>query len=354
MNRALFLTLIFCSVINAAPAQPPFLGADSVDVVVKEVAQIPESSQSFTVSSELFFSFFKKSQAFENISQCECTQTKECSKLLTEHCLTLSQAKQIRKTSIATFKLSFPEENLSCAIKLMTRKVGSQLFTTFTIFVPQKNAPEITQVLINFCNAAIPRLSLMQKHSGKVYSGVFVLGVGLYVKWYNSPKQKQRRKNIYEKEREIKLREEQEEWERKNPEKVAAAKAKAEARHREDTEKAEKALEKNYSTELERERAEEIVKREQDLTKLRPNFLKYIEVKKTTLAASSQGDCEACFCGEDFVESEEQWSTKNCICRGPYFHEVCILRHIAPKDIHWADRYRPVTSTKTTCPTCSQ
>jgi hypothetical protein len=185
MNRTLFLTLIFCSVINAAPAQPPFLGADSVDVVVKEVAQIPESSQTFTVSSELFFSFFKKSQAFENISRCECTQTKECSKLLTEHCQTLSQAKQIRKTSIATFKLFFPEEKLSCAIKLMARKVDSQLFTTFTIFVPQKNDPKITHALINFCNAAIPRLSFMQKHSGKVYSGVFVVCVGLGLKWYS-------------------------------------------------------------------------------------------------------------------------------------------------------------------------
>ena len=163
INQILF-TLIFCSLINAIPTQPPFLGAHSVDVAVKEVAQMPESAQIFVILPDLFFNFFKKTQSFESISQCECTQTKECSKMLTEHCQTLSQAKQIRKTSIVTYQLFFPEEKLSCAIKLMARKVDSQLFTTFTLFVPQKNDPKITQALINFCNAAIPRLSFIQRN----------------------------------------------------------------------------------------------------------------------------------------------------------------------------------------------
>lgn len=185
INQILF-TLIFCSLLSAAPTQLPFLGAHSVDVAVKEVSQIPESSKTFIIASDLFFDFFKKPQSFENIAQCKCTQTAECSKMLTQHCKTLSEAKQIRKTSIVTYQLFFPSENFSCAIKLMTRKVDSQLFTTFTLFVPQKNAPEITAALINFCNAAIPRLSFMQKHSGKVYSAIFVACVGLSAKWYST------------------------------------------------------------------------------------------------------------------------------------------------------------------------
>ena len=330
INRTLFLTLIFCSVINAVPAQPPFLGADSVDVVVKEVAQIPESSQSFTVSSELFFDFFKKPQAFDQISQCECTQIKECSKLLTEHCQTLSQAKQIRKTSIATFKLSFPEEKLECAIKLMARKIGSQFFTTFTIFVPQKNDPEIAHALINFCNAAIPRLSFMQKHSGKVYSGVLVACVGLGMRWYYSPKQKLKRT-----EASIKnglLAASSPEAMARRARMIEAANAKA--------------------------KEEEAAK----LAKLRPKYSSFIEVKKITTAQVSGAEAEACFCGDDFSEGEQQWSTLNCTCKNALFHEICILGIMETQPISAAaQEYRPgdgreyrVEITRTTCPICNQ
>jgi len=183
-TRHPFLFLIVCSVINTAPTQPPFLGAYSVDVAVKEVVKNPESSKSFRIDSDRFFSFFLMPRPFQSVLGCECEQIQEYSKLLTEHCKSLAQAKQARKTGIITCNLSFPDEDFSCAIKLIARKVDSQLFATFTIFVPKKNDPEISQALINFCNAAIPRLSFMQKHSGKIYvvsgiSGLFFLVIFL-------------------------------------------------------------------------------------------------------------------------------------------------------------------------------
>ena len=183
MNRTFFLTLIFCSAINTTPTQPPFLGAYSVDVAVKEVVKNPKSSKSFRIDSDRFFSFFRTPRPFQSVLRCECEQIQEYSKLLREHCKSLAQAKQARKTGIITCNLSFPDEDFSCAIKLIARKVDSQLFATFTIFVPQKNDPEITQALINFCNAAVPRLSFMQKHSGKVYGTASTIGFFILVKY---------------------------------------------------------------------------------------------------------------------------------------------------------------------------
>ena len=178
MNKNLLISiLIFSSFIKTAPTQPPFLGVYSVDVVVKEVVKNPESSKSFTIDSDRFFSFFRMTRSFQNISPNGQSSIHECSRLFTEHCKSLAEAKQTRKTNIITYNLSFPDEDFSCAIKLIARKVDSQLLATFTIFVPKKNDPEISAALINFCNAAIPRLSFMQKHQWKVYTGITVLTI---------------------------------------------------------------------------------------------------------------------------------------------------------------------------------
>jgi hypothetical protein len=195
MSRIFFLTLIFCSLINAAPTQPPFLGVYSVDVAVKEVIKNPESSKSFTIDSDRFFSFFCMSRSFQDISPNGQSSTHACSRFLTEHCKTLSQAKRARKTSIITCNLSFPDEDFSCAIKLIARKVDSQLLATFTIFIPKKNDPEITAALINFCNAAIPRLSFMQKHSRKMYTSLVAmafLGAGTLLESHHEAKVQRR------------------------------------------------------------------------------------------------------------------------------------------------------------------
>jgi hypothetical protein len=325
--RLLLFSLLCVSstIVSTAPETQKdlFQPVYNFEFMLKPCTKLPTASQTFTID------------LLDSLESEDHQSLQDLKSLLQDTCKNTLAAKQARKTAIVTIQLTCTEENVSVVVKLTARKADGVIHTTLMLFVPDKADKEVVKAFEIFCRKAIPSLSVMQKHSGKIWlAGTLVVVAALY-----KPALWTKRKIIMPYWNRYQDR-------RKLPKKEAAYKKKQE---------------EDQAANARRiqifEDAPLTLSAEQEMELLTLNGL-YGGLIKSFGKPEDGAECLLCY--SLFSENEEWFSTKNCTCH-EHFHKYCILKHLEPKksrveyqtfvEGQWVTSEKNSVS-KQECPTC--
>ena len=178
------LLCVSSSIVSTAPIA--FQPVHSSEFTLKPCTKLPAASQYFIFDS-LDYLESGDHQSLQNLKS-----------LLQDTCKNTLAAKQARKTTIVTTQLTCTEENVSVVVKLTARKTDGVIHTMLMLFVPEKTDKEVIKAFEIFCRKVIPSLSMMQKHSGKIW-GMTILTTAAIgaVTWQKIKPSVQRRIDYY-------------------------------------------------------------------------------------------------------------------------------------------------------------
>jgi len=315
------LLCVSSSIVSTAPIafQPVY----NFELTLKPCAKLPTASQHFIFDS------------LDSLESGDHQSLQDLKSLLQDTCKNTLAAKQARKTAIVTIQLTCTEENVSVALKLTARKADGVIHTTLMLFVPDKADKEAIKAFEIFCRKAIPSLTVMQKHSGKIWlAGTLVAVAALYKPVLLARKKiikpywhrYQERKEVAKREAAYKIQQKQDQA--------------ANARRIQTFEDAPLTLSAEQEAEL------------LTLNELYQGLIKSF--------GRHQEGIECLICYSLFSENEEWFSTKNCTCH-EHFHKYCILKHLEPKkssvqyetfvEEQWVTSEKE-SENKQECPTC--
>jgi len=170
-----FLIIIFLAFNLPTIATPtPIAPVNSLLVVIKKVAKLPDAQQKIEMPAGQFLDFYNKKQSPETVASCANESLKALFVNLSSKIEELSKIRTARKTIFHTTTITLPEDFFTFCVKCTLKKDGSEIHVTISAFVPTATDTEMITAITHFCNAQIHELSLIQKYK-KTFAACIII-----------------------------------------------------------------------------------------------------------------------------------------------------------------------------------